>query len=109
MLVAALALALIVVGVRTADEVPLDVFPEFAPPIVEIQTEPDFPPHYLSNASAKVDQLRGRVRLLKSSTEKLREDNRREKLDRSRVVFEQRNARELRRSDRRRITFVPRD
>ena len=38
-LVVALAIALIVVGVQTADEVPLDVFPEFAPPVVEIQTE----------------------------------------------------------------------
>ncbi|MEZ6050391.1 MAG: efflux RND transporter permease subunit [Planctomycetaceae bacterium] len=38
-LVVALAIALIVVGVRTADKIPLDVFPEFAPPIVEIQTE----------------------------------------------------------------------
>ncbi|MCB9941721.1 MAG: efflux RND transporter permease subunit [Planctomycetaceae bacterium] len=38
-LVVALAIALIVVGVRTSDEVPLDVFPEFAPPVVEIQTE----------------------------------------------------------------------
>ncbi|MBI1311768.1 AcrB/AcrD/AcrF family protein [bacterium] len=38
-LVIAAAIALIVVGVRTADDVPLDVFPEFAPPRVEIQTE----------------------------------------------------------------------
>ena len=38
-LVIALAVALIVVGVRTADDIPLDVFPEFAPPLVEIQTE----------------------------------------------------------------------
>ena len=38
-LVVGLAVVLIVVGVRTADDVPLDVFPEFAPPIVEIQTE----------------------------------------------------------------------
>ncbi len=35
----ALAVTLIIVGVRTADEIPLDVFPEFAPPLVEIQTE----------------------------------------------------------------------
>jgi CzcA family heavy metal efflux pump len=34
-----LAIVLIVVGVRTADSIPLDVFPEFAPPLVEIQTE----------------------------------------------------------------------
>ena len=38
-LVVALAIALIVVGIRTSDKVPLDVFPEFAPPVVEIQTE----------------------------------------------------------------------
>ena len=34
-----IALGLIVVGVRTLDSIPLDVFPEFAPPLVEIQTE----------------------------------------------------------------------
>jgi CzcA family heavy metal efflux pump len=39
LIVVALAAALIVVGLRTADEVPLDVFPEFAPPVVEIQIE----------------------------------------------------------------------
>jgi len=39
LLVVVLAVALIVVGVRTSDSVPLDVFPEFAPPLVEIQTE----------------------------------------------------------------------
>ncbi|WP_146587976.1 efflux RND transporter permease subunit [Posidoniimonas polymericola] len=39
LLVIALAIALVVVGVRTSDEIPLDVFPEFAPPLVEIQTE----------------------------------------------------------------------
>lgn len=38
-LVIAAATALIVIGVRTADDIPLDVFPEFAPPRVEIQTE----------------------------------------------------------------------
>jgi CzcA family heavy metal efflux pump len=38
-LVVAAVIALIVVGLRTADDVPLDVFPEFAPPRVEIQTE----------------------------------------------------------------------
>lgn len=38
-LVIAAAIVLIVVGVRTAKDVPLDVFPEFAPPRVEIQTE----------------------------------------------------------------------
>jgi CzcA family heavy metal efflux pump len=38
-LVVAAAAALLVVGIRTADDVPLDVFPEFAPPRVEIQTE----------------------------------------------------------------------
>jgi CzcA family heavy metal efflux pump len=34
-----LAAALLVVGVWSAREAPLDVFPEFAPPIVEVQTE----------------------------------------------------------------------
>src|SRR5438093_6351499 len=34
-----LAAALLVTGVYAASEAPLDVFPEFAPPIVEIQTE----------------------------------------------------------------------
>lgn len=38
-LVVAAAISMIVVGVRTAHDVPLDVFPEFAPPRVEIQTE----------------------------------------------------------------------
>lgn len=38
-LIVALAIVLIVVGIRTADDIPLDVFPEFAPPVVEIQTE----------------------------------------------------------------------
>jgi len=37
--VVALAIVLIVVGIRTAREAPFDVFPEFAPPLVEIQTE----------------------------------------------------------------------
>lgn len=39
LLVVALAAGLMIVGVRTADDIPLDVFPEFAPPVVEIQTE----------------------------------------------------------------------
>ena len=34
-----IAVGLIIVGIRTADSIPLDVFPEFAPPLVEIQTE----------------------------------------------------------------------
>lgn len=38
-LVVAAAVVLVVAGIRTADDVPLDVFPEFAPPVVEIQTE----------------------------------------------------------------------
>lgn len=38
-LVIALGIALIVIGIRTSDDIPLDVFPEFAPPVVEIQTE----------------------------------------------------------------------
>lgn len=38
-LVVALAATLMFFGVRTASHAPLDVFPEFAPPLVEIQTE----------------------------------------------------------------------
>ena len=38
-LVLALAALLVVVGLRATTDVPLDVFPEFAPPMVEIQTE----------------------------------------------------------------------
>jgi CzcA family heavy metal efflux pump len=38
-LVLALSVVLIVVGVRTARHAPLDVFPEFAPPLIEVQTE----------------------------------------------------------------------
>jgi CzcA family heavy metal efflux pump len=38
-LVLALAIVLLIVGVRTAQRAPLDVFPEFAPPLIEIQTE----------------------------------------------------------------------
>ena len=38
-LVIAAAIALIIFGVRSLENVPLDVFPEFAPPVVEIQTE----------------------------------------------------------------------
>lgn len=38
-LVLALAALLVVLGLRASTQVPLDVFPEFAPPIVEIQTE----------------------------------------------------------------------
>ncbi len=37
--VVALAILLMVVGVNTARRTPIDVFPEFAPPLVEIQTE----------------------------------------------------------------------
>lgn len=39
LLVVVLAIGLIVQGVRTSESIPLDVFPEFAPPLVEIQTE----------------------------------------------------------------------
>ncbi len=39
LLVLLLAIALIIVGIRSAGSIPLDVFPEFAPPLVEIQTE----------------------------------------------------------------------
>src|SRR3954453_16520703 len=38
-LVLALSVVLMIVGVRAAKRAPLDVFPEFAPPLVEIQTE----------------------------------------------------------------------
>src|SRR3954454_22822937 len=38
-LVLALSVVLMIVGVRTARRAPLDVFPEFAPPLVEVQTE----------------------------------------------------------------------
>ncbi len=37
--VVALSVVLIIVGIRTHAEAPFDVFPEFAPPLVEIQTE----------------------------------------------------------------------
>lgn len=37
--VVALSILLIVVGIRLVPELPLDVFPEFSPPYVEIQTE----------------------------------------------------------------------
>ncbi len=37
--VVALAILLMIVGVRVIQTTPLDVFPEFAPPLVEIQTE----------------------------------------------------------------------
>ena len=38
-MVVALAAALLFLGIRSLREAPLDVFPEFAPPLVEIQTE----------------------------------------------------------------------
>lgn len=38
-LVLAACLALVVFGIRSLENAPLDVFPEFAPPLVEIQTE----------------------------------------------------------------------
>lgn len=38
-LVLAMAALLVVLGLRASTDVPLDVFPEFAPPMVEIQTE----------------------------------------------------------------------
>src|SRR5947209_13801541 len=37
--VLALSIVLMIVGIRKARQAPLDVFPEFAPPLVEIQTE----------------------------------------------------------------------
>ncbi len=39
LLVMIVAVVLVVIGIRVGDQVPLDVFPEFAPPLVEIQTE----------------------------------------------------------------------
>lgn len=39
LLIIILAIVLVVVGIRNSSSVPLDVFPEFAPPLVEIQTE----------------------------------------------------------------------
>jgi CzcA family heavy metal efflux pump len=39
LLVIFLSIALVVIGVRCSSSIPLDVFPEFAPPLVEIQTE----------------------------------------------------------------------
>ena len=38
-LVVAAALALLVIGINATKNAPLDVFPEFAPPLVEVQTE----------------------------------------------------------------------
>src|SRR5690349_24537516 len=38
-IVMAASIALLVFGLRTLRTTPLDVFPEFAPPLVEIQTE----------------------------------------------------------------------
>jgi len=38
-LMVALAAGMLVYGIRSAEDIPLDVFPEFAPPLVEIQTE----------------------------------------------------------------------
>ena len=38
-LVVAAAVALLLVGINTTKNAPLDVFPEFAPPLVEVQTE----------------------------------------------------------------------
>lgn len=38
-LVLALSVVLMVVGVQRARQAPLDVFPEFAPPLIEVQTE----------------------------------------------------------------------
>ena len=37
--VVALSILTVIVGIRTAQQAPFDVFPEFAPPLVEIQTE----------------------------------------------------------------------
>src|SRR4030095_5108130 len=37
--VLALCIILVIAGIRSAQRTPIDVFPEFAPPMVEIQTE----------------------------------------------------------------------
>ena len=37
--VVALSIILVIAGIRAARRTPIDVFPEFAPPMVEIQTE----------------------------------------------------------------------
>src|SRR5262245_60491300 len=37
--VVTLAIVMMIAGVQTARRTPLDVFPEFAPPLIEIQTE----------------------------------------------------------------------
>lgn len=39
LLVVALAFAVVAVGYRRSQDLPVDVFPEFAPPLIEIQTE----------------------------------------------------------------------
>ena len=41
--------------------------------VAEIQSEPDFPPHYLINISAKMDQVRAGLRLADAKASKLRE------------------------------------
>src|SRR3954449_13579893 len=38
-LVLALSIVLMIVGIQAALKAPLDVFPEFAPPLIEVQTE----------------------------------------------------------------------
>ena len=44
-MVLALSIVLMIVGIQRARTAPLDVFPEFAPPLIEVQTEaPGFPP-----------------------------------------------------------------
>src|SRR5205809_753497 len=37
--IAALSILLIIIGIRVTKDTPMDVFPEFSPPLVEIQTE----------------------------------------------------------------------
>ena len=38
-LVVTIAMVLVLLGIRASRDMPLDVFPEFAPPMVEVQTE----------------------------------------------------------------------
>ena len=61
-LVLALAALVSVAGVRRADDIPLDVFPEFAPPMVEIQTPClGLSPAEVEGLEAEVGELRGQL------------------------------------------------
>ena len=65
--VAVFALALLILGGWRAGRVPLDVFPEFVPVQVEIQTEaPGLSPEQLSQLRLELEQLREFRRLAAS-------------------------------------------